>query len=147
MYGSSRYLVLRPPPGGSQHPQQLPQHFKQLKQVQQQDTPQQQHRMMHHRILKMMRLPTMMTAITGHLQNVAFMQLSQLEKAVFTLVILFSVSCTMSRLDKSCATPRKKASLTNSQAGGRSDLAMATSTEGISAVVSRCRQQFRRIED
>ena len=90
----------------------------------------------------------MMIAITGHLeksqrlrssrhdggtylQKDAFMQLSQLEKAVLTSVTLSLASVRMSRLAMSWATLRATASLTSSHALGRRDLTMATSTEGI----------------
>ncbi|MBE3049857.1 hypothetical protein IMZ48_46645 [Candidatus Bathyarchaeota archaeon] len=54
-------------PGVSQQPMQLPQHFRQTQHSQQQDTPQQQHRTIHQTTEKRIRLPIMMTAITGHL--------------------------------------------------------------------------------
>lgn len=135
-------------PGGSQQPQQLPQHLRQLKHVQQHDRPQKAQRMTHQRMLNMMRPPTMMMAMTGHLressgqqrhgqrwktgkaylQNEASMQLSQLEKAVLTSVMVPCASPTTFRLDR----PRATATFKASQAPGLSDLAMATSIEGIS---------------
>lgn len=63
--GSSRCLCFLS--GESQHPQQLPQHLRQLKQAQQQDMPQQQQRMIHQTTERTMRPPTMMAAIIGHL--------------------------------------------------------------------------------
>lgn len=86
---------------------------------------------MHHTMDRMMRPPTMITAITGHLQNVAFIQLSQLENAVLTSVILPWVSVTIFLLVKVSAIDRASASLTNSKAGGLKDLAIAISTDGM----------------
>ena len=68
MYGSSRYLC-RFPRGGSQHPQQLPQHLRHEKHEQQHERPQQAHLMMHQMTDRAISPPTMMTAITGHLQT------------------------------------------------------------------------------
>jgi hypothetical protein len=59
------------------------------------------------------------------------MQLSQLEKAVLTSVILPSVSVTIFLFTKVPATDRARASLTNSHGAGRKDLAIATSTDGM----------------
>lgn len=68
MYGSSRYC-LRSPLGGSQHPQQLPQHWRHLKHEQQHDLAQHAQRMMHHSTEKMMIPPRIMSPITNHLNS------------------------------------------------------------------------------
>jgi hypothetical protein len=54
-------------PGSSQQPQQFPQHLKHEKQLQQHDLAQQAQRTMHQRMLKRMRPPTIMMAMTGYL--------------------------------------------------------------------------------
>lgn len=64
----SRYLWLLPL-GGSQQPQQLPQHFRHWKHEQQQDRPQQAQRIIHQTMERMIRPPTMITAMTGHLRH------------------------------------------------------------------------------
>lgn len=66
-----------------------------------------------------------------YLQNEAFMHLSQLENAVLTSAILFSVSAMMLLPVKAWVNPWARALLANSQDVGRSDLAKETSTEGM----------------
>jgi hypothetical protein len=66
MYGSSRYLR-RLPLGGSQQPQQSPQHLRHEKHEQQHESPQQQHRMTHQTTEMMIKPPMIMSAMTGHL--------------------------------------------------------------------------------
>jgi len=78
-----------------------------------------------------MRPPTTMTAMTGHLQNEAFMQLSQLEKAVLTSVTLPWASLMMSLRDSPATTARVTTSFNWSSTPPRRLLAIATSTDGI----------------
>jgi hypothetical protein len=55
----------------SQQPPQQSQHFKNEKQLQQHDIPQQAHRIMHQTIEKTIKPPTIIAAITGHLLAVS----------------------------------------------------------------------------
>ena len=72
-----------------------------------------------------------MTAMTGYLQKVAFMQLSQLEKAVLTSLTLFEVSSMILRLAISLVTLLTMLSLRVPHVPPWRLLAMATSIEGI----------------
>jgi len=63
-------------------PQHEPQHLRHWQHSQQQDKPQQRHLAQHQTIEKTMSDPKMIIPITGHLQNVKAIQLSQLERAV-----------------------------------------------------------------
>lgn len=75
------------------------------------------------------------TAMTGHLQKAAFMQLSQLEKAVLTSVTLPCASLTRSLLAMPVATLLARTFLNCSRTPPCRLLTMATST---GAILSPC---------
>jgi len=86
--------------------------------------------MMHHTIEKMIKLTTIITPMTGHLQYVAAMQLSQLEKAFLTSLTWFPALVTVSVIPR-FSMFAAKLDTTEPNTPPRRLLAMATSIEGI----------------
>jgi len=82
-------------------------------------------------ILRMIKEPTTMMAMAGHLQKLAAMQLSQLDRAVLISVTLSLASSMMFLLAKCSATLLARLVLRRSQGPSCRLLDMATSTDGM----------------
>jgi hypothetical protein len=115
-------------------PQQS-QQDKHRKQVQQQDIPQQQHRTMHVTTERTIKPPIIIAAMTGHLQYVAAIQLSQLEKVFLTLETSEVID-----LGSEVAVLLKSPSATKSTTPHRKLLVIAVVMCGISTLCKRNHQ-------